>query len=78
MRFHRERLGCQRATTLDNLLDRFRRRATAEQGATATEYSILAGFIAIAIVTGVGLLGLALDGYFNGLTNGVKAALGMP
>ncbi|MBO1267210.1 Flp family type IVb pilin [Arthrobacter cavernae] len=49
-----------------------------ERGATATEYSILAGFIAMIIVAGVGVFGLALDGYFGELANGVKAALGLP
>ncbi|WP_420178608.1 Flp family type IVb pilin [Paenarthrobacter sp. TA1.8] len=50
----------------------------AEDGATATEYSILAGFMAAVIVAGARLLGLAVGGYFNDLTNGVKAALGLP
>ncbi|MDQ0211839.1 Flp family type IVb pilin [Arthrobacter bambusae] len=49
-----------------------------EQGATATEYSILVGFIAMVIVGGVGLFGTALNGYFGTLTNGVKTALGLP
>lgn len=53
-------------------------RLSVERGATATEYSLLVGFIAMVIVAGVGLFGLGLDGYFNGLTNGVKAALGLP
>lgn len=38
-----------------------------EQGATATEYGLLVGFIAIVIVVGVGLFGDALNGYFGGL-----------
>jgi pilus assembly protein Flp/PilA len=49
-----------------------------EKGATATEYSILVGFIAIVIVAGVGLFGAALNGYFNVLGTGVKTALGVP
>ncbi|MFB9818778.1 Flp family type IVb pilin [Arthrobacter ramosus] len=49
-----------------------------EQGATATEYSVLVGFIAMVIVGGVGLFGTALNGYFGTLANGVKTALGLP
>ncbi|MDF2052507.1 Flp family type IVb pilin [Arthrobacter sp. Cr_A7] len=49
-----------------------------ERGATATEYPVLVGFIAIIILTGVGLFGLALDGYYNQLSVTVRAALGLP
>lgn len=49
-----------------------------EHGATATEYSILVGFVAMVIVTGVGLFGTALNGYFDTLVTGVKTALGLP
>ncbi|WP_059387400.1 MULTISPECIES: Flp family type IVb pilin [unclassified Arthrobacter] len=49
-----------------------------EQGATATEYSILVGVFAMVIVAGVGLFGTALNGYFGALANGVKTALGLP
>jgi pilus assembly protein Flp/PilA len=38
-----------------------------ERGATATEYGLLVGFIAIVIVAGVGFFGTSLDTYFNGL-----------
>lgn len=38
-----------------------------ERGATATEYGLLVGFIAIAIVAAVGMFGTALDAYFGGL-----------
>lgn len=54
------------------------RLAVEEKGSTATEYSLLVGFIAIVIVAGVGLFGTALNGYFNGLSTGVKTALGLP
>lgn len=43
-------------------------RVRDERGATATEYGLLVGFIAIVIVTGVGMFGTALDGYFTGLS----------
>lgn len=38
-----------------------------ERGATATEYGLLVGFIAIAIVAGVAVFGDALNTYFGGL-----------
>ena len=43
------------------------RRERNERGATATEYGLLVGFIAIAIVVGVGVFGEALNTYFDGL-----------
>lgn len=49
-----------------------------EKGATATEYSVLAGFIAFVILAGIGLFGTALNDYFNQLVDGLKAALGLP
>jgi pilus assembly protein Flp/PilA len=55
-----------------------RRLAAEERGATATEYSILVGFIALIIVAGVGLFGTALNGYFTSLGTGVQTALGIP
>jgi pilus assembly protein Flp/PilA len=38
-----------------------------ERGATATEYGLLVGFIAIAIVAGVAVFGDALNTYYDGL-----------
>ena len=49
-----------------------------ERGATATEYSLLVGFIALVIVAGVGAYGLALNGFIAGLATAVKTALGVP
>ncbi|MCQ9163601.1 Flp family type IVb pilin [Arthrobacter sp. STN4] len=46
-----------------------------EKGATATEYAILVGFIAVAIVGGVTAFGTALDGYYTDITAAVSAAL---
>ena len=54
------------------------RMLASEHGATATEYSILVGFVAMVIVAGVGLFGTALNGYFDTLVTGVKTALGLP
>ncbi|MEW9870342.1 Flp family type IVb pilin [Arthrobacter sp. HS15c] len=51
---------------------------TPEKGATATEYSVLLGFIAIVIVAGVGIFGTSLNGVFMGLSTGVQTALGIP
>lgn len=49
-----------------------------EHGATATEYSLLISFIALMIITGVGIFGVALNGVFLGLDTGLKTALGIP
>jgi pilus assembly protein Flp/PilA len=49
-----------------------------ERGATATEYSLMVGFIAIVIVAGVGSFGVALDSVFGFLTTGIRTALGIP
>ncbi len=43
-----------------------------EKGATATEYGLLVGLIALIIVAGVGFFGNNLDSFFNGLgTTGI-------
>ena len=55
-----------------------RRLSPDERGATATEYSILTGLIAIIIVAGVGTFGRALNLYFGELSTGVRNALGIP
>lgn len=46
-----------------------------DQGATATEYGLLVGFIAIAIVAGVAFFGESLDGYFSGLGTWLEAVI---
>jgi pilus assembly protein Flp/PilA len=40
---------------------------TTEKGATATEYSLLVGLIALVIVAGVTLFGTNLQAFFSGL-----------
>jgi pilus assembly protein Flp/PilA len=42
-------------------------RFTSEKGATATEYGLLVGLIALIIVAGVGLFGQNLNAFFNKL-----------
>jgi pilus assembly protein Flp/PilA len=42
-----------------------------EKGATATEYGLLVGLIALIIVIGVGLFGDALNDFFDGLSDTV-------
>lgn len=61
--------------TASAVLSRFRDQ---ERGATATEYSLLTGFIALVIVAGVGSFGIGLNTLFGSLTTGVKTALGIP
>jgi len=47
-------------------------RLTSEKGATATEYGLLVGLIALIIVAGVGAFGGALNNFFNGLAGVVN------
>ncbi len=68
---HSTRLICTVSEVLSPIRDQ-------ERGATATEYSILTGFIAMVIVAGVGLFGTSLNSVFGFLTTGVKTALGIP
>ena len=42
-----------------------------DKGATATEYGLLVGLIALIIVVGVGFFGDALNTFFQGLGNTV-------
>ncbi|GAA3310729.1 Flp family type IVb pilin [Arthrobacter ramosus] len=48
-------------------------KLNSEKGATATEYSLLVGLIALVIVVGVGLFGTNLNAFFNGLAGKVAA-----
>ncbi|MHC6221823.1 Flp family type IVb pilin [Arthrobacter sp. MMS24-S77] len=46
-------------------------KLSAEKGATATEYSLLVGLIALVIVVGVGAFGTNLNAFFNSLATTV-------
>ena len=49
-----------------------------ERGATATEYALLCGFIALVIVAGVTLFGTALAGYYDYMVVTLKTGLHLP
>lgn len=55
--------------SFQSFLNRFNRD---EEGATATEYGLLVGLIALIIVGGVGLFGQALNGFFGDLATTVS------
>jgi pilus assembly protein Flp/PilA len=55
-----------------------RPKESPERGATATEYALLCGFIAMVIVFGIGVFGVGLNAFYGQMTAGVRAALGMP
>ena len=40
-----------------------------DRGATAVEYGLLVGLIAVAIIVAVSLLGTTLDGFFDDINN---------
>lgn len=44
-----------------------------QDGATAIEYALLAGLIAVAIIGGATALGVSLDGAFNSYSNNVDS-----
>lgn len=50
---------------MKNLFARFTQD---ESGATAIEYGLIAGLIAVAIIAGAGTLGNSLDNMFNDLS----------
>ena len=49
-----------------------------ERGATATEYALLCGFIALVIVVGVGFFGAGLNAFYGQMAAAVRAVLGIP
>lgn len=49
-----------------------------QRGATATEYGILVGFLALALVLGVTAFGQALNAHYLGLATTLSTALGIP
>jgi pilus assembly protein Flp/PilA len=51
-----------RIETMKNLINRF---AKNESGATAIEYGLIAGLIAVVIITAVGLVGTDVTAVFN-------------
>jgi pilus assembly protein Flp/PilA len=53
---------------MSNLITRF---AKDESGATAIEYGLIAALIAVAIITGAGLLGTNLNSKFNAIATKV-------
>ncbi len=50
-------------------------RSRSEAGATASEYALLMGFIALVIVVGIGAFGLSVTNWYDGLATGVEAVL---
>jgi pilus assembly protein Flp/PilA len=58
------------------IMSKFQRFLRQEDGAAAIEYGLLAGLIAVAIITTVGLIGTNLNtvfGYVQTALSGVKA-----
>lgn len=51
-------------------------RLSSEKGATAVEYGIMVGLIAVVIIVAVSTLGGTLDGFFDTINNTLKPAAG--
>jgi pilus assembly protein Flp/PilA len=49
-----------------------------ERGATATEYAIMVGFIALAILVGVTAFGVYLGQYYADAAQQLRSLLGLP
>ena len=56
---------------MTNLLSRF---AKDESGATAIEYGLIAGFVSIAIITALGVIGPELTRIFGNVGDALKEA----
>lgn len=56
-----------------NLMARLR---TEEKGATAVEYGIMVGLIAVVIIIAVSTLGTTLDGFFDTINGTLKPSTG--
>ncbi len=54
---------------MSKFLNRFLKN---ESGATAIEYGLIATFIAVAIIVGVGAVGSSLDSMFNSVAEEIK------
>jgi pilus assembly protein Flp/PilA len=62
--------------SLQSLIARLKgRTAESDTGATATEYAILLGFIAIVIVVGITAFGTQLNAFYNVLATKLAALL---
>ena len=48
------------------------RTFASDDGATAVEYALIAGFLALAIITGVTNIGLKLSSYFSEASSALK------
>jgi pilus assembly protein Flp/PilA len=55
--------------TLQTLGFSLKTRLQNEKGATAVEYGIMVGLIAVVIIVAVNLLGTKLDGFFDTVNN---------
>jgi pilus assembly protein Flp/PilA len=55
--------------TIVSLVALAKDRMREEKGATAVEYGLLVGLIAVAIIVTVGILGTQLDGLFRTITD---------
>ena len=60
--------------TLESFVAFARERMRDEKGATAVEYGLMVGLIAVAIITTVALLGTELDRLFNDILTELELA----
>jgi pilus assembly protein Flp/PilA len=65
----------KRVSRAGNLMRRALRRATDESGATAIEYALIAGLIAVALITTLTDVGTNVDALFGAVNEAVEDAI---
>jgi len=60
---------------LNSLMNRLRQIKNRDDGVTALEYALIAGLIAVAVITGATAAGTSANGAFNKIATKVTAAV---
>lgn len=61
-----------RAVGEADMTKRMRIFLSSDDGATAIEYALIGGFLALAVITGVTNIGIKLSGYFSEASSAMK------
>jgi Flp pilus assembly pilin Flp len=61
---------------MENLKNLFNRLVRDEQGQDLIEYALLATFVSLLAIVGAGLLGTALNNWYNKVADNVNSAAG--
>jgi pilus assembly protein Flp/PilA len=61
---------------MDNIMDTINRLINDESGATAIEYGLIAGLVAVAIIAALSALGTSLTSLFTSVSDELDGAVG--